>query len=121
MVFWMQNIDEVKLIDTDTFGIIDISPEEWLGFIKNADVVFTDSFHGSVFSVIYKKQFYAYISPSSNRGSRITDLLYLFQLNDRLITNLDNVPNNMIDYINVDRILCEEREKSVSFIKKAFN
>ena len=120
MVFWMQSMDETRLIDANTIGRIDISPEEWLGYVKNADVVFTDSFHGSVFSIIYNRQFYAYIPLWNNRGSRITDLLDLLQLNDRLITDLDNVPNNMIDYINVDRILCKEREKSVSYIKKAF-
>ena len=31
-------------------------PSEWIGYIKNADYVVTDSFHATVFSIIYKKE-----------------------------------------------------------------
>lgn len=69
--------------------VTDAGPIEWLGYIRNAEMVITNSFHGTVFSIILEaKQFVTYISPSNNRGSRIVDLLHTFDLSDHLLHNL---------------------------------
>lgn len=53
-----------------------IGPREFLGYFDNADMVITDSFHGSVFGMLMgAKNFFSYIIPSSKTGSRITNLL----------------------------------------------
>lgn len=53
-----------------------IGPREFLGYFDNADVVITDSFHGSVFAMLMgAKNFFSYIQPVSKTGSRITNLL----------------------------------------------
>lgn len=70
-------------------AITDAGPREWLGYIKNAEMVITNSFHGTVFSIILEaKNFFTYISPSNNRGSRIVDLLNTFKLSSHLLQNL---------------------------------
>lgn len=72
-------------------SVTDAGPKEFLGYIANADMVMTDSFHGTVFSIIMgAKNFYTYIAPGNKRGSRITDLLETFGLQDHLLpTELD--------------------------------
>ena len=61
-------------------------PKEFLGFIGNAEMVITDSFHGTVFSIIMEaKNFYSYIAPGNKKGSRITDLLAQHRAKDHLL------------------------------------
>lgn len=64
--------------------------ELWLQAFNKAKFVFTDSFHGCVFSIIYNKKFIAYGNP--NRGmNRFTSLLNQFNLQNRLIFNSLNL------------------------------
>ena len=56
-------------------------PCDFIGLIKQATLVLTDSFHCSVFSIITgTRNFYTYIAPNNKRGSRIVDLLELYRL-----------------------------------------
>lgn len=81
--------------------------EEWLSSFQKAKFIITDSFHGCVFSIIFKKPFIA-IS-NSNRGvSRFTSLLKLFGLqkhllfdeNDYLPTYSYQLPDDMDDRLS---------------------
>ena len=66
----------------------DAGPLEWLGWMDNAEFIFTDSFHGTAFAVNLSKQFSVFISDSS-KASRITNLLQNMDLN----RNIDNRNN----------------------------
>lgn len=107
--------------DKNVIGLIDVSPEQWLGLIHNASEIFTDSFHGTVFSLIFGKSFYSYIPSFNNRGSRIENLLQLFGLKERIIYNLKDCAfeAKTIDYRNVNGIIEKEREKASAFLNKA--
>lgn len=79
---WNNNQDT----DSDCIWINDAGPKEWLGYIAHANMVITDSFHCSVFSIILgANNFYAYIAPWNNRGNRIRELLNDFSLNQHLL------------------------------------
>lgn len=68
--------------------VTDAGPKEFIGYIANAEMVITDSFHCTVFSIIMGvKNFYTYISPSNGRGSRITDLFDSFGLQNHLLNS----------------------------------
>lgn len=62
--------------------LFDVGPQELLGLIENAKIVLTDSFHVSVFSIIFKKQFYVFGRNigNYNMNTRIDDLLKCFGL-----------------------------------------
>ena len=107
--------------DKNVIGLIDVSPEQWLGLIHNASEIFTDSFHGTVFSLIFGKSFYSYIPSFNKRGSRIENLLQLFGLKERIIYNLKDCAfeEKTIDYRNVNGIIEKEREKASDFLNKA--
>lgn len=99
-----------------------ISVVEWLSLIYNSTFVITDSFHGMVFSIVFRKQFL--VIGNINRGlSRFSSLLEILGLTDRLITGENMfdyaILNNKIDYQNVNSILEEEIEKSNSFLIKS--
>lgn len=71
------------------------SVEDWLSYIKYSDLVLTDSFHGCVFSLIFKKQFVVYCNQSGGYG-RIETLFESLDLKNKLIN-----PETPIDYSKV--------------------
>lgn len=88
--------------------------ELWLQAFNKAKYVFTDSFHGCVFSIIFNKDFIVY--GNADRGmSRFTSLINRFNLNDRFIVSFDGYKKeillNSIDYKNINNIKVKEIEK----------
>lgn len=106
--------------------ICDAGPSQWLGWIQNASYVFTDSFHGTVFSVIFEKMFWSFMSgKKSNRkniNSRLYSFLALAGLSERLIPKKEFLRSAMgksaIDYGVVQENLRCYRESSLEFIKR---
>lgn len=100
-------------------------PEEFLSAIKNAEFIFTDSFHGAVFSIIYNKQFFVYERNKAGKvsmNSRLYDLLELFGLSDRMISldEEDQIQKmEQINYEMVNKILNMQRQMSMSFLQNA--
>jgi predicted transcriptional regulator len=95
-----------------------ISPERWLGYMKNAKYVVTDAFHGTVFSIIFNRLFFVQISSyGKDTGSRITNILEVFSLQDRLlIGEKSDYINQSIDYNKVNKIIELERESSMKHL-----
>ncbi len=105
--------------------VIDIGPKEFVSAIKNADYVFTDSFHGAAFSIINEKQFFVFERNKKEHvsmNSRIYDLLDIFDLSYRLLSiDSFNSLNSLqdIDYMKVNKKKQELKKKSIDFIKKS--
>lgn len=59
-------------------------PEEFLYYLSNADYVVTDSFHGTAFSIVFRRSFFTYIALEKN-SSRIYSLLDSLLLSDRIV------------------------------------
>lgn len=87
--------------------------------IRNAEEVLTDSFHATVFSIIFHKKFVTFNRPGLNMNSRIESLAELTGAKNRLTECGDLNCETEINYVNVDRILEEERRKSFDFLKDA--
>ena len=99
------------------------SLEAWIRDIGGARFVITDSFHGVVFSLIYRRNFIV-ITPDNGLNSRIKDLLALVGINNRFYKETDTIPydeivNDKIDYDKVHKILAELREQSIHFLVNA--
>jgi polysaccharide pyruvyl transferase WcaK-like protein len=65
-------------------------PTDFLGYIHNADIIITNSFHGTAFSLIYRKKFYCV--SHSTRNTRLENIMDLVENRDNLITD-DNIGN----------------------------
>lgn len=97
------------------------SPEYYLALIKNAEYIITTSFHGTAFSIIFKKNFY-YIKLNDGEDSRSESLLNTLNLNDRII-KIDEVltsPQN-IDYKKSSLLLEKLKNKSELYLKNALS
>jgi len=100
-------------------AIFDAGPAEFLGLIRNASYVCTDSFHGSVFSIIFKKQFYSFCKRSDNEQTsdniRIKELLKSAGLEARLINPgqqmRDDESNINFDLVNSHIMPMKERSE----------
>ncbi|WP_256013243.1 polysaccharide pyruvyl transferase family protein [Desertivirga xinjiangensis] len=96
---------------------------QWLRSFRDAKFVIADSFHGCIFSIIFNKPFIAL--GNAERGmTRFVSLLKLFSLEERLITNAEDINldliNSPIDWVKVNEDLEEQRARSVKFLLKAF-
>lgn len=114
----------IERIDKDIFGdiqIYDASPEEFIGLIKNASVIFTDSFHACVFSTLFEKSFYVFERKSSgNMIGRIKTLQEHFGIKDRIITLDSKINlNENIDYSKKDIIQSQLIFESLNYIKES--
>lgn len=101
----------------------DAGPREFLGLIRDARLVLTDSFHGTALSINYKKSFYSFTKIEGGKrasdNSRLYDILSKFHLEDRLYDQPGTIHFSDIDYTEADKALVAEREKSMSYLKDA--
>jgi coenzyme F420-reducing hydrogenase beta subunit len=98
--------------------------EDWLFYFSHAEMVITDSFHGTCFSMIFERPFIAIVN--KRRGAeRFYSLLEDFELLDRLVASADEIQKRpalfekQIDYGNVNALLQKRREQSMAWLKNA--
>lgn len=97
-----------------------VGPIEFVDLIKNAKLIFTDSFHACCFSIIYEKMFWVVSrnSVKKNMNSRITTLLKKLNLEDRWwneMVDLETIPNYKKAYENLAHL----RKESYTFLENA--
>lgn len=96
---------------------------QWLTYLKDSELVVTDSFHCTVFSILFNKKFVVVANPE--RGTaRLENLLSIVGLEDRFFTDIKKVTESgilekEIDYKEVEKKLDVHREYSRAFLKKA--
>ena len=97
------------------------SIETWLSGFMNASFVVCDSFHAVAFSIIFNKEFV--VLGNKGRGlTRIANILSLFNLSDRLITDINQtLPSTRIDWDVVNSIKKSMSIKSTSLLKRALS
>lgn len=139
-VYWEKAISESKarglklvLVPTtkesysiDGAIIADAGPSEWLSLIKHASLVATDSFHGSVFSIIHRKNFMVFKrfddSKKESRNTRVYNLLETYGLSKCLVNDIDSYkPVNISpdDYQAVIDLVKSKANESKTWIKTA--
>lgn len=106
---------KVILQSADTDAILSV--ENWLTMIANASMVITDSFHGTVFSILFHRDFYSILN-NSRGGTRFDSLLTPLGLECRSgdTLQLQHSRSTAIDWGKVDRILANQRKKSINFL-----
>lgn len=92
---------------------------KFLGYIKNAEYLVTDSFHGTAFAINFNTQFIE-VLPNNKTGTRNISILKLTELEDRIVTDFDDFSciNRQIDFQRVNRIIETERERSLKILKR---
>lgn len=98
-----------------------LGPEEWLGYVKNAKYVVTNSFHGICFSINLKKEFYVdLLKNRADTNPRIAGVMAQFDLSDRRLDLVEDVSSlKSIDYEKVNTIKAQKTERSLNYLKNA--
>lgn len=113
------NISPVRIhLDNVTYVDVSIGPNEFLGYIANAEYVITNSFHGSVFSILFNKQFFTILH--SSRGLRIKNLLEILLLEKRIVMSIEVLCENfenLIDYEPINAKIAELRQEGLNYLK----
>lgn len=99
---------------------IPAAPFELLGYMKNAEYVITDTFHGTVFSIILEKKFATLVRESN--AQKLGSLLSQFGLVDRQVIHLSELKQIItadIDYKRVYAIRKRERKAALEYLRSA--
>ncbi len=107
---------QVKFLDVDLTSQKD-SVGKWLSYFRDAEYIITDSFHGTVFSIMFQKEFLCVYNKGRGK-SRFESLNEIVKLDDRFTDKLSVFPDNIIDYKKVEERLNEKRQESFSFLRK---
>ena len=101
-----------------------VGPQQWLGYMENANYVVTNSFHGICFSLTFEKEFYVDLlkGVSSYTNTRLKNALEQFELADRGIDFINDLNElKKIDYSKVNKIKEERKEYSLNYLKNALD
>ena len=124
----LQLLDELVLSDIEFADIkpFNVSPSDFINLVANAEYVLTDSFHGTIFSLLYHKPFFTFSRfESSNKistNSRIESLLKMVRIDGRYIKateSIDDCLNRNVDFETVDCLINNFQKKSLNYIKEA--
>lgn len=123
-----ENIPVIDFLNKDNIDWYAIDPAEFLYLIQHAKLVYTDSFHGSLFSVIFKRPFFAFARNElgnhafNQLTSRIENLVTMFSIQQRYIIDsaaLASIDWKDVDYAHNDEILSREIARSEQYLKQA--
>lgn len=117
------NCEIINILDKNS-PFYECGPSEFLYLEKNAFLICTDSFHSSVFAILYNRPFIIFDREQKNlvsMNSRLETLIKKFKLKDRKFEGKITDKNLQHDYTEAYKILEEERKKSDKFLKKALD
>ncbi len=101
----------------------DAGPEEFIGLIEGAQLVITNSFHATVFAVIYEKNFITI--PHELYPERMENLLKELSMENHLIASVEELPGSVAelqpDYTAVKKKLKKRQQESREYLKRAVN
>ncbi|MBQ8817857.1 MAG: polysaccharide pyruvyl transferase family protein [Clostridia bacterium] len=115
----------VNPADSDWIETLDgMGPLEFLWLIHHAEVVFTDSYHGTIFSLLFEKEFFTFerfgIDDPINQNSRIYQLDRWFNISDRFLNKHKLIDEcKRIDYHDIEKKLEDARILSHSYLERA--
>lgn len=101
-------------------NVNDAGPIDFLNLLRNADFVLTDSFHGTAFSAIFRKEFLVF-QKEDNKDARKKNLLKQFGLSDRIISQKDAnlvINSQKIDYNSVEEKMNQRIFESKEILRR---
>lgn len=99
------------------------NPAMWINGFDSAEFVITDSFHGTLFSILFNIPFIT-IGNNKRGMARFVSMLEMFGLSERLVidvqkTDIDQIINAKIDWNPINKIIDAERVRSIDFLSKS--
>lgn len=117
------NLPLINLLDWNNYWHCVVGPEEFVYLFSKASLIFTNSFHGIIFSILFRRPFMnAEVDDEKHMSTRIPGLLKMFGLENKIMSPTKNYsPESFfeMDYSTRDRILPLERGKAFKFLSSA--
>lgn len=91
----------------------------FLAYIKNAECIITDSFHGTAFAINFNTPFVE-VLPNNNTGTRNMSILSLTKLTEQILQDENNIAlaNNTVDFSYANDVIAKMRKESIARLKK---
>ena len=111
----------VEMFDIHSLRYYDIDPCEFVWLLANAYAVFTDSFHGTAFSVNMQVPFVAFERQEggASMSSRITTLLNKTGLSNRVFSKMKDSDIQRIDFSEANEVVADERKRMFDYLSYA--
>lgn len=97
---------------------INVSPVDLIRYIKNAEYVFTDTFHGTVISLITNTQFITKVHTNANKLGFLLEEYNMDTRKTKDFSNIEEIVKSSINYNEVNRVIDERREVSLNYLKE---
>ena len=103
----------------------DLNPDEWVTMFKNAKFIYTDSFHGVLFSLKLHKPFLAYYTERL-RATRFIDLGKRYNIEKYIVQNTSEIDEKksleiLPDFNSINKIINLQKDLSVDFLRNALS
>jgi hypothetical protein len=98
-----------------------ITPNQWIALFDKAAYVVTNSFHGTAFAINFNLNFYVKYIPRSIANTRLENILKDTGLTNRLVDVKGQYTDEVIDFTKPNRLLNNERVKSLTYLKDSIN
>lgn len=103
----------------DIIDIIDAAPDDFLGLIEKAEIVLTNSFHGTVFSILFERDFYTILKRNVENNSRQTSLLNALHIDRIRYEDTEFVSGPDIDYRKCETAINSLKASSEQYLINA--
>lgn len=103
----------------NSVNLFGVGPEEFVSLIVHADAVLTNSFHATVFSILFHRPFRVFATDKS--ASRMRDLLGKLGISELCVSHADASPVSNVGWEDVDLLLEELREGSWNYLRRALS
>lgn len=111
-----------RLINKHTHFEVGASPEDFLALIRDAEIVLTTSFHGTVFSLNYGRPLLSIVADKSSSDNRQVNILKMVGLESNILSIHDSIPYYKVADYDTSKVaarLSELREESMNYLVKA--
>ena len=95
----------------------DVAPDQWLYLMRHARYVFTNSFHGTAFAVLFEREVYVQVPP--HNGSRLRQVLTRLGMEHCEIRSGEELSDRGVDYAHARTVFAELKEDSLAYLKDA--
>ncbi len=114
-----KKLDRVELLNSEYPKYLSLAPHQMIYALKNASVIYTDSFHGVVFSILFHKPFVVFNRSEQglSMNSRLSTLLKHFHLEKRMYH--EGWKEDRIDFSGTEDMIKREQDKAKRYLEEA--
>jgi hypothetical protein len=114
-IYYLSSGKKLKYADKNIYA----SPIDFLSLVNSSQMVLSNSFHGTSFSLLFEKEFYVFALKDHNQlNSRMKDILNRLQIQSRFVSSYDEIVIDKLDFIKIKQNMSNILMESYSYLDK---